>query len=252
MTDFDGAIREALLLDESRAPDAPIAWDDLRITALKPSRPSRGWLIVAACLVAASGLAVVVARSSGSGRRVVPGAPTVTSESEQARQRAAAAEAELQKRKAAAARAAAAARLAELQKAARERRMFSDVAAAVAEAGWAVAPPSDPVSQNSTDDGRGVQYFEVRLRDGDVGELLVSIRTGDAAAVAAGTQSRGGLLQSDGTASVYLGTDSPGARAVELFDGTTIVYVRSEASNLNARSISDLSKLALAFNRIRR
>lgn len=57
--------------------------------------------------------------------------------------------------------------------------------------------------------------------------------------------------QSDGTISVYVGTDLAHARAVELFDSTTIIYVRSESTNQNASALTDLTTIALALNRIR-
>jgi hypothetical protein len=246
MNEFDNAIREALVLDELRAPEAPLAWVGPSIASDQPRLPSRGWLIVAASLIAVAGLTAIVASSSGPDRRVVPGAATSTTDQSQAAR--ARAEAELRKREAAAA----AARAAALARDAAQRLMVNQVAAAVSQVGWSVAVPADLVSQSTQlSTGQELQYAEVRLRDSDVGELLVSIRIGDAAEVAAAAGSHGRLLQSVGTASVYLVSDGTDVRAVELLDGTTIINVRSESSTAKARSLTDLAKLALAFHRIR-
>jgi hypothetical protein len=83
---------------------------------------------------------------------------------------------------------------------------------------------------------------------GTAGELQVSIRTGDAQAVANGTAVQRDLLERRDTAEIYLGTDGDAARAVELYDGTTIVYVRSEETN-DARTLDELTEVAVAINR---
>lgn len=244
MNNLDTAIREALVVDELRAPDAPLEWVGPSIAAEQPRRQPHGWLMLAAALVAVVGLAAIVATSSGPDRRVVPGSPTSTTDQD-ARERA---DAELKRREAAAAAAEAEA----LAKDAADRLMVDQVAAAVSEVGWSDTLPADLVSQiTQLPDAQGVAYAEVRLRDSDVGELLVSIRTGDAAAVATATNDKGELLQSAGTASVYLVADGPDVRAVVLLDGTTIINVRSESSTGSARSRSDLADLALAFHRTR-
>lgn len=250
MNDLDIAIRAALILDESNAPPAPPTWTTPIIIVGAPRQPTHRWLTAVAVLLAIAGLAAVVAKWDATDHTVVPAAPNPTTVlPQQERARAAAIEAEVQRREAA--EAAARARANGLATTAAQQQMAHDVVAAAADVGWRITLPTDLISQSSTDDGQGVQYFEVRLTDSAVGQLLVSIRTGDAAAVAAGTTNRTGLLQSDGSASVYLGTDSAQARAVELFDGTTIIYIRSESSNQSARALSDLTAMALALNRIR-
>ena len=210
--------------------------------------------MAAALVIAIGGLAAIVATSDGQNRRVVPGASTSTTDpSQEARDRA---EAERRQQEAEAERrqqeaAAAAAQAEALAKEAAED-LARQVAAAVAEVGWSVTLPADLVSQTAQlADSRGVANAEVRLRDGDVGELFVSILTGDAAAVEAARNDHGQELQAAGTASVYLVVDGPDARAVQLVDGMTIITVRSDSSTGSARSIPDLTQLAFAFNRIR-
>ena len=250
MNDLDTAIREALFLDERNAPLAPSTWTSPSLTIGTPRQPPHRWVTAAAVLLAIAGLGVVVARWNATDRGVVPATPTPSSvRSEEERDRAAAIEAEVTRREAA--EAAAKANYQKLLTEAAQQKMVHDVETAAADVGWKFTLPTDLISQSSTDDGQGVQYFEVRLTDSDVGQLLVSIRTGDRQAVAAGTNNRTGLLQSVDRASVYLGTDSAQARAVELFDGTTIIYVRSESSNQSARALSELTTVALALNRIR-
>ena len=94
--------------------------------------------------------------------------------------------------------------------------------------------PTDLISQSSNDDGRGAQYFEVRLTDSDVGQLLVSIRTGDAQAVAAGINHRGGLLHNRPRAMVQTPADCNFPRALRrrqhcpsgCLDATAAILVR--------------------------
>jgi hypothetical protein len=249
VNDLDEAIREALMLDEGNAPPAPTTWTTATTTVGSPRHLTPRLLTAAAALLLIVGLAALVVRWNSPASDVVPVAPPATAVlSQEERARVAANEAIVRQREALEA-AAKAQYQALITQAAREQ-MVRDVVTAAADVGWTITLPTDHISQSSTD-GHGVQYFEVRTTDSDVGQLLVSIRTGDAEAVAAGTHNRPDLLRSDGTASVYLGTDSPEARAVELFDGATIIYVRSESSNENARPLADLTTVALALNRIR-
>ena len=115
--------------------------------------------------------------------------------------------------------------------------------------GWSFVLPDDLISSSTPREATvtessmaGRSYSEVKLRDSD-GWLLVSRLTGDPSAVKAGSDGRADLLRTDGTATVYLGTDGPNARAVELFDGDTIIYVRSQTAAPAA--LNDLIELAL-------
>ena len=79
-------------------------------------------------------------------------------------------------------------------------------------------------------------------------ELLLSVRAGDPEAAADGTSDSGKPLRVEGTARVFVGTDSDEARAVELFDGDRIVYVRAESAEV-ALDLETLVDIALVVNR---
>ena len=123
-------------------------------------------------------------------------------------------------------------------------RLVADAGSAL---GWTIAVPADVTASQSSTDRTGINYAEVRIRTQDGNELLVSVRTGDAEAAAAGRTNRDGLLRTIGSATIYIGTDSSHARSVELFDGTTIVYVRSDSLS-EATSLNDLSSIAVELN----
>lgn len=79
-------------------------------------------------------------------------------------------------------------------------------------------------------------------------ELLLSVSAGDPLAAVEGSSDRGQPLRVEGTARVFVGTDSDEARAVELFDGDRIVYVRSESAEV-ALDVETLVDIALVVNR---
>lgn len=128
-----------------------------------------------------------------------------------------------------------------------EQQLAELVADAGTAVGWTIALPGDLTASESRTDGAGIDFAEVHLTLHDRGALLVSISTGDTAAAAVGTNNRGGLLRTVGSATIYLGTDSTTARAVELFDGSTIIYVRSESAT-EAESLDDLTAVALTLD----
>lgn len=119
------------------------------------------------------------------------------------------------------------------------------VGASAAALGWAVGLPDSITTSSSRITGDGA-YAEVRLALPDRGDLLVSIHDGGSSSTTVAGDGRQ-LLRLSGSASVFLGTDSNSARAVELFDGTTIVYVRSESA-LQAQSLDDLATIAIDVN----
>lgn len=122
--------------------------------------------------------------------------------------------------------------------------LANTVVAAGDSVGWTVDLRTDLSSSNAFKDTNGSTYAEVRLTLRDGSRVLVAVRSGDPEA--ANTDGRAGLLEQVGSARIYVGTDGPNARAVELFDGTTIVYVRSEASS--ASPLATLSKVAQTVN----
>lgn len=128
-----------------------------------------------------------------------------------------------------------------------EQQLAALVADAGAAVGWTIELPGDLTASESRTDGAGIDFAEVRLTLRDRGELLVAISTGDSDAAAAGTINRGDPLRTVGSATVYLGTNSTTARAVELFNGSTIIYVRSESAT-EAESLDDLTTIALTLD----
>ncbi|MDY7101446.1 MAG: hypothetical protein S0880_09690 [Actinomycetota bacterium] len=131
----------------------------------------------------------------------------------------------------------------------REAHLASTVAAAGRGLGWDVDVPGDVLATTSRAPLPGVTFTEVHLDlGGAAGRLQVSYLRGDADAVAEGTSVERELVEQRGTADIYEGTDGNTARAVELFDGTTIVYVRSEWTS-DARSFAELVEIADAVNR---
>jgi hypothetical protein len=130
-------------------------------------------------------------------------------------------------------------------------QLAAEVASAAHELGWGLSLPdlipsnADPAAPTIPATSERI-YAEVHFKNGD-GQLLVSMCVCDDAAVSAGTNGRAGLLRTDDTASVYLGTDGDYARAVELYDHSRILYVRSESASV-AVSLDELTNLALAIN----
>lgn len=117
--------------------------------------------------------------------------------------------------------------------------------------GWEVTVGDGGDSHQSYATESGVGYVEVRARVGDSSDtLLVSIRVNDRETVAAGSDGRAGLIRTVGTARVYVGTDSRSVRAVELFNDTTIVYVRFESGADAAPSLEELTDVVVAVDDI--
>jgi hypothetical protein len=130
-------------------------------------------------------------------------------------------------------------------------QLAAEVVSAANELGWSLSLPDDLISSApgpvpTIPTSPRAAYAEVHFKTGD-GQLLVSLCVCDDAAVAAGTTGRTGLLRTDGTASVYLGTDGDHARAVELYDRSRILYVRSESPTA-ASSLDVLASLAVAID----
>lgn len=113
-------------------------------------------------------------------------------------------------------------------------------------AGWTVQLPADLTSSSAVHEPNGASYAEIHLQLAADTTMQVSVRAGDPQA-AASSDGRDGLLRTDGSARVYVGTDGPDARAVELVDGATIVYVRSESGT--PASLDELTNAALTINR---
>lgn len=79
------------------------------------------------------------------------------------------------------------------------------------------------------------------------GELLVSVNNGDLGAVRQGQAARGEPLLIEGTTKIYVGVDDPQVRAVELFDGLRIIYVRSELATETLK-LEQLVAMATSVN----
>jgi hypothetical protein len=125
-----------------------------------------------------------------------------------------------------------------------------DVVAAATTLGWSIDLASNRPSSVVRTLAPGVVAIDAHFEfAGDVSGIQVGISYGSADAVKQGSENRGDPLSTNGAAQIFVGTDSPQARAVELFDGLTIVYVRSEPSGGEARSLDELSTLAIAINR---
>lgn len=128
----------------------------------------------------------------------------------------------------------------------------ADLAEEVADAGSAVGlsidPEQDILASSTRQPSPGVDHIEIRVDIGDAGgELLVSVNAGDALAARQGQAGRRELISSTGTTSVYVGTDDADARAVELFDGSRIIYVRSQGTS-TPLSLDELASIAQGVN----
>lgn len=251
MNDLDTRIRDALDRDAARAPEPPARWTGpVLTTAHDMSRRSRTLVgsVAAGSLIVAGVAAMASWPPSDASPTVEPAATpdppatAISAAEEEALREEAVSEAEQRRAEAEQRRSEAEASI---------QVAVDDLAAAVAGATAAIGwngPLTEVRSAGGSVDGPAIRFAEVRLADPDIaGELLVSVSVGDADAVTAGRDGHGEPLSVSGTTEVYLGTDSDPARAVELFDlgAATIVYVRSESSDARARSVDDLTTLAL-------
>ena len=219
MTTLDDPIRRALALVIDCAPPLGATPTD-HVTLLSDGPPSRRpmWIAVAAASLAIAGLGASVmiahqnthapAAAPTAADTAVPTAVSVTTDTADA-------------------------------------YLANAVLAAGDSVGWTTDLRTDLTSSNAFTDTNGSTFAEVRLTLRDGNRVLVSVRSGDPEA-AETADGREGLLEQVGSARILVGTDGPNARAVELFDGTTIVYVRSEASS--ASPLDTLSRVAQAVN----
>lgn len=108
-----------------------------------------------------------------------------------------------------------------------EADLTAEVADAGSSFGLSVDLEHDILASSTRQPSPGVEHTEIQVVIGDGGgELLVSVNAGDVLAARQGQAGRRELISSTGTQSVYVGTDDAEARAVELFDGSRIIYVR--------------------------
>ena len=118
------------------------------------------------------------------------------------------------------------------------QHLGNEVITIASEYGWDLSVQT--VSSDPSEPDRGVA---VRLQDDSSGTVLVSLTLSDPAGVAAGTSDRSGLIYEDDQVSVYLGTDSEQATAVELFTSSSILYLRSESAVY--RAPAELAQMAI-------
>ena len=129
-----------------------------------------------------------------------------------------------------------------------EADLAREVADAGSTVGLSIDLEQDILASSTRQSSPGVDHIEIRMAIGNAGgELLVSVNAGDALAARQGQAGRGELISSAGTTSVYVGTDDADARAVELFDGSRIVYVRSQGTS-TPLSLEELTSIAQGVN----
>lgn len=114
--------------------------------------------------------------------------------------------------------------------------------------GLSIDPEQDILASSTRQPSPGVDHTEIRVDIADAGgELLVSVNAGDALAARQGQAGRRDLISSTGTTSVYAGTDDADASAVELFDGSRIIYVGSQGTSAPL-SLDELAAIAQGVN----
>ncbi len=118
-----------------------------------------------------------------------------------------------------------------------------DVAEQVA-AFWNGQVSLDRSGTDSSQTEAGV-FFRDTAVDFGGGRLLLGIRIGESVSVA----ERSAPLATDGSAAVYLGTDGPDARAVELVDGERVIYARSD-DTATPMELDELIAIVISLNQL--